>query len=174
MIKSLNLLLVAALSVCAFAAQNTTTVSGTQVKDPPATVFGIYAITSTGRVYLNLDPASMAVDLVTNTLRSIVVGPAGPIGPPGTAGAPGPIGPAGPGTSGNFFDAEVPLGALDGTNASFTLVRAPVGLSLQLFRNGIVQKAGFDYDLSVNLVRFKPGAVPSAGDTLLAWYRTTN
>ena len=44
--------------------------------------------------------------------------------------------------------------------------------SVGLYRNGMLQKAGPDYSLSGNTITFVPAAVPQAGDTLLASYRT--
>lgn len=71
-----------------------------------------------------------------------------------------------------FVDAETPQGAIDGVNARFTLSSAPnPGGSLQLYRNGLLQRAGVDYTLSGNTVTFLAGALPQPGDTLVAWYR---
>lgn len=71
-----------------------------------------------------------------------------------------------------FVDGEVPAGLVDGSNAVFALSAAPLpAASLQLYRNGIRQKADFDYALSGNTVEFVSGAVPQPGDTLLSSYR---
>jgi len=90
-------------------------------------------------------------------------------------GSSGPCGTAGSGTSGpNFTDGEVPAGTLDGSNAAFTLHAVPVPTaSLYLYRNGVLQKAGLDYNLSGNSIRFLAGSTPQPGDTLLASYRVT-
>ena len=109
------------------------------------------------------------------------------IGPPGSTGAPGPVGPMGPqgppgaGTQGlavSFADAEVPAGAVDGANAIFALANVPSPVaSLQVFRNGILQKAGSDYNLIGGtavggmVVQFRPASIPQALDTLQVWYR---
>jgi len=78
------------------------------------------------------------------------------------------------GTSGacvvTFADAETPGGVIDGTNNTFTLANTPLGASLQLFRNGVYQTAGFDYTLSGSTLQFG-AAVPQSGDTLTANYR---
>ncbi len=71
-----------------------------------------------------------------------------------------------------FADAEAPVGAIDGSNATFTLGYAPSPVtSLRIYRNGILSKLNTDYTLSGQSVRFLTGAVPQAGDTLLVYYR---
>jgi hypothetical protein len=40
-----------------------------------------------------------------------------------------------------------------------------------VYRNGILQKAGLDFNLNGNQLQFVPAAAPQAGDTLLASYR---
>src|SRR4051794_40470376 len=73
-----------------------------------------------------------------------------------------------------FVDGEQLTGALDGTNSVFGITAIPTPQSsLLLFRNGLLQKAGSDYAISGQVVTFSPGATPQAGDTLLAYYRTS-
>lgn len=102
-----------------------------------------------------------------------VPGAQGPAGPTGPQGATGPAGPQGPPGSGvNYADAEVPGGAINGTNTAFTLVASPTPAgSLQLIRNGLLLTAGADYTLASNAITFLAGAIPQTGDGLLAWYR---
>jgi hypothetical protein len=90
-------------------------------------------------------------------------------------GSSGPCGTAGSSTAGpNFMDADVPAGPLNGANTSFTLSAVPVPTSsVALYRNGVLQKAGLDYNLSGNTVQFLSGSTPQTGDTLLASYRVT-
>jgi hypothetical protein len=90
-------------------------------------------------------------------------------------GSSGPCGTAGSGAAGpNFTDAELPAGTLNGSNASFTLSAVPAPTSsLYLYRNGVLQKAGLDYNLSGNSLQFLAGSTPQPGDTLLASYRVT-
>ena len=84
----------------------------------------------------------------------------GTSGPCGIAG--GPV----------FTDAEVPAGAINGVNATFTLANTPnPASSLVLFRNGMAQKSGVDFTLTGATVQFLTAAIPQAGDSLLAWYR---
>ena len=74
----------------------------------------------------------------------------------------------------NFTDAEVPAGALNGANTSFTLSAVPIPTtSIALYRNGVLQKAGQDYNLSGNTVQFLAASTPQTGDTLVASYRVT-
>jgi hypothetical protein len=69
-------------------------------------------------------------------------------------------------------DQVTPAGTIDGTNATFTLPAAPnPAAGLVLFRNGMAMKNGFDYTLSGATITWLSGAIPEAGDTLLAWYR---
>jgi len=71
-----------------------------------------------------------------------------------------------------FVDHEVPGGLVDGSNTVFSLANAPSpAASLHLFRNGILQKLGFDFTLNGSTVTFVSLAVPSQGDTILASYR---
>jgi hypothetical protein len=87
-------------------------------------------------------------------------------------GSSGACGSGGSGASGTFVDGEIPLGALDGSNTTFTLANAPIPASgLVLFRNGLLLRQGTDYTLSTRSVTFLTGATPQPGDLLLASYR---
>ncbi len=86
----------------------------------------------------------------------------------------GSSGACGTGGGGNpiFVDAEIPGGTLDGVNAAFTLANTPnPSTSLALYRNGLLLSQNLDYIVASNAVTFQVGAVPRAGDTLLANYR---
>ncbi|MCE5306326.1 MAG: hypothetical protein LLG20_01665 [Acidobacteriales bacterium] len=75
-------------------------------------------------------------------------------------------------TSPAFIDGEVPSGSVDGVNAAFTLVNSPDPAgSLSLYRNGVLQKPGFDYSITGASITFVSTAIPQSGDTLLASYR---
>ncbi len=81
----------------------------------------------------------------------------------------------GGGSFGVFQDAETPGGEVNGVNMDFTLAAMPnPPESLELTRNGLVQKAGLDFTLSGADITFLSGATPQTGDTLLAWYRTAS
>jgi hypothetical protein len=84
------------------------------------------------------------------------------------SGSSGPCGGAQPG----FMDGDLPQGATNGSNATFTLSAVPTpSASLALYRNGVLQNQGADYTLSSSVVQFAAGNVPQPGDTLLANYR---
>ncbi len=85
----------------------------------------------------------------------------------------GTAGPCGSGGgSVGFVDEEVPSGAVDGSNVAFSISSAPSPVSsLHLFRNGLLQKVGFDYTLSGTSITFVSAATPQPGDTVLASYR---
>ena len=71
-----------------------------------------------------------------------------------------------------FIDGEALGGIVDGGNSVFTTSNAPdPAASLALYRNGILQKAGFDYTLTGSTVTYLTGAIPQPADTLLASYR---
>ena len=73
----------------------------------------------------------------------------------------------------SFIDNQVPSGNVDGVNKSFSLSTVPslggAGSSLHLHRNGILQKAGTDFNLNGNIITFINA--PLTGDMLLASYR---
>jgi hypothetical protein len=72
----------------------------------------------------------------------------------------------------NFSDAEVPVGTINGSNASFSLGNTPYpAISLQLYRNGIRLLPGVDYQLTGNSLTFLSASVPQVGDSLQAFYR---
>jgi hypothetical protein len=71
-----------------------------------------------------------------------------------------------------FFDAEVPSGAANGINTTFTLANTPVSSSaLALYLNGLLLTNGVDYMLNGTNVTFASTAVPQSGDKLQAFYR---
>jgi hypothetical protein len=85
----------------------------------------------------------------------------------------GSTGPCGGGSVPEFVDAETPAGTVDGANASFVLEASPFPVaSLQLFRNGLLQKPGLDYSLSDRNIEFNSTSLPQAGDLISASYRT--
>ena len=88
-------------------------------------------------------------------------------------GSSGPCG-NGSGSAYNFVDGDSPVGAIDGNNATFTLNGVPnPASSMALYRNGVLQKAGFDYTFSNGAIQFVAASTPQPTDVLLASYRTT-
>jgi hypothetical protein len=84
-------------------------------------------------------------------------------------------GTTGPCTAGitlpSFVNGEVPVGPINGLNATFTLTNSPATSSLLLFRNGLLLKAGGDYSLNGSTIQFAAGSIPQLNDTLSAQYR---
>ena len=85
----------------------------------------------------------------------------------------GSSGPCG-GSQPFFVDGDSPAGIVDGSNTSFTLSAVPdPASSLAVYRNGVLQKSGQDYNLTGSTIQFVAAAAPQPGDTLLAGYRLT-
>ena len=74
-------------------------------------------------------------------------------------------------SGGSFADGVTPTGAINGSNATFTLANAPSpALSLILVLNGQVQIAvGIDYTLSSTTITF--AVAPPTSSVLRAWHR---
>jgi hypothetical protein len=90
-------------------------------------------------------------------------------------GSSGPCGAGGGGSGGSFADAEVPVGAVNGTNTVFTLASTPSpASSLELFLNGLLMRQGTDYQIIGNTITFFLASVPQTGDLLVASYRFAN
>jgi len=76
------------------------------------------------------------------------------------------------GAAPSFVDGEALTGVVDGANAWFALTGTPDPVSsLQVYRNGLLQKPGLDYTLSGRSLQFHAAATPQPGDTLLTSYR---
>lgn len=89
-------------------------------------------------------------------------------------GSSGPCGNGG-GLTPSFSDGETPSGAVNGSNAVFTLAFAPSpAASLELYLNGLRMESGQDYSLSGNTITFFLASTPQTGDLLLANYRYAN
>ncbi|MBC7928654.1 MAG: hypothetical protein H7039_23675 [Bryobacteraceae bacterium] len=72
----------------------------------------------------------------------------------------------------SMVDAEIPAGSVNGLNPRFTLASPPIpAASLQIYRNGILQRVGVDYKIAANTITFLPYSVPGAGDILFCTYR---
>jgi len=87
-------------------------------------------------------------------------------------GSSGPCGGGSGGAGANFADSEVPAGAINGSNAVFTLASAPSPAgSLELYLNGLLMSQGADYQISANTITFFLASVPQTGDLMVASYR---
>ena len=71
-----------------------------------------------------------------------------------------------------FSDGESPSGAMNGTNAVFTLANSPSPTAaLSLYRNGVLLSNGADYSLNGATVTFVSTQVPQSNDVVQAFYR---
>ena len=80
----------------------------------------------------------------------------------------------------NFVVREVPSGAIDGSNAAFTLTNTPATVSNgagsatseQVYVNGVLQNVGAsnDYTISGAVITFTTNAKPQTGDVVLVSY----
>lgn len=72
----------------------------------------------------------------------------------------------------NFVTREVPTGAVNGTNPTFTIAATPTVGTEEVFVNGILQNGGSnDYAISGATITFQTGAIPQNGDVVLVNYR---
>jgi hypothetical protein len=73
-------------------------------------------------------------------------------------------------TVGNNVDAEIPSGAINGSNTAFTLVNAAVpSTTLHVYLNGVRLRPTSDYTISGTSLTMV--MVPQTGDWLYADYR---
>lgn len=76
------------------------------------------------------------------------------------------------GSSFNFADNETPSGAINGSNAVFTLAHAPTpAASLELTKNRITLIQGTDFTVSGSTITYLAGSIPQTGDIHVASYR---
>ena len=74
-------------------------------------------------------------------------------------------------TNSNFVDKEVPSGAINGSNVTFTLANTPVSGSEHVYLNGILQEsgAGNDYTITSSVITYL--SAPLTGEKLRVTYR---
>lgn len=68
-----------------------------------------------------------------------------------------------------FVDGEVPSGAVNSSNVTYTLANTPVTGSVHLYLNGIRLKATVDYTISGLTITMT--TAPTTGDLILCDYR---
>lgn len=121
---------------------------------------------------VTFSPGGVAVVSATGELETAIGNPADCVRVDGSSGPCG-SGDGGSAIFGTFVDGETPAGAANGSNAAFTLSQVPnPPASLLLYRNGMLQKRGLDFNLSGQVITFVPAALPQPGDILIASYRT--
>lgn len=75
-------------------------------------------------------------------------------------------------TNSNFVDKEIPTGAINGSNVTFTLAftPSPTG-SEHVYLNGVLQMSGAGNDYTISGATITYLAAPTTGDTLVVSYR---
>jgi hypothetical protein len=147
----------------------TQTQAGGITEGTPATISDITGLRA------ELDVRTLKGDAFANS-RTAIINESGALdGALGNAGdcvhVDGTSGPCGFGGL-LFVDGETPAGVVNGVNASFALTGTPSPTgSLNLFRNGILQRQGVAYTIAGSSITIAPGSVPAPGDILQAWYR---
>ncbi len=82
----------------------------------------------------------------------------------------GPITASGSSLAYHRVDDEIPSGAIDGVNVTFTLSQTPSpAASLELYLNGLLEIQTVDYTLSGNTITIT-SYIPNVSDSLRAWY----
>jgi hypothetical protein len=76
-----------------------------------------------------------------------------------------------------FIDSEIPGGAINGTNPTFTLANAPIVGSLKVYVGatstayGNLALQSIHYLVVNNQITFQPGFIPATGSWIRAYYR---
>jgi hypothetical protein len=74
-------------------------------------------------------------------------------------------------TSTNFADKEIPTGAINGSNATFTLANSPTSLSEHVYLNGTLQESGAGNDYTITGATITMLTAPLTGEKLRVSYR---
>lgn len=69
-----------------------------------------------------------------------------------------------------FITGEVPTGAIDGSNKTFTLANTPTSGSVKLFHNGLRLRSGAGNDYTVSTATITMSYAPETSDSLEADY----
>jgi len=73
----------------------------------------------------------------------------------------------------DFLVREIPTGAIDGVNVTFTLSQLPVFNKEMVFLNGLLQSAGAEEDYTIVSKTITFSTAPSTGDKIRVSYMTT-
>ena len=71
----------------------------------------------------------------------------------------------------NFADNEIPTGAINSSNVTFTLAHTPVAGSQSVFVNGILMQAGAGKDYTISGATITLAVAPTTGGNVLVNYR---
>jgi hypothetical protein len=74
-------------------------------------------------------------------------------------------------TSTNFVDKEIPTGAINGANATFTLANTPTSGSEHVYSNGFLQESGAGNDYTITGAVITMLTAPLTGEKLRVSYR---
>lgn len=74
-------------------------------------------------------------------------------------------------SSSNFVDKEIPSGAINGSNAIYTLANTPTSGSEHVYVNGLLQEAGSGNDYTISSATITMLSVLIAGDKIRVSYR---
>jgi len=74
-------------------------------------------------------------------------------------------------TAANFVDKEIPSGAINGSNTSFTLANTPASGSEHVYLNGILQESGGGNDYTISGTTITMATAPLTGEKLRVSYR---
>lgn len=74
-------------------------------------------------------------------------------------------------TAANFVDKEIPTGAINGSNATFTLANTPTVGSEHVYLNGILQESGTGNDYTITGATITYLTAPLSSEKLRASYR---
>lgn len=74
-------------------------------------------------------------------------------------------------TSSNFVDKEVPTGAINGANTSYTLANTPIAGSEHVYLNGVLQESGAGNDYTISGANITMLTAPLTGEKIRVTYR---
>lgn len=74
-------------------------------------------------------------------------------------------------SSANFVDKEIPSGAIDGANTSYSLANTPVSGSEHVYLNGLLQESGSGNDYTISGSSMTMATAPLAGEKIRVSYR---
>lgn len=74
-------------------------------------------------------------------------------------------------TSANFVDKEIPTGAINGANTTFTLANTPTAGSEHLYINGVLQESGAGNDYTISSATITMLTAPLTGEKIRVTYR---
>lgn len=74
-------------------------------------------------------------------------------------------------TSANFVDKEIPVGAINGVNVTYSLANTPITGSDHIYLNGVLQESGAGNDYTIAAAIITMLSAPLAGEKIRVSYR---